>query len=49
MPKCNTVVQTENDLLGPATQPNSPKIANFGSCQTLKSLRFSGIGKLITT
>ena len=43
MPKCNTVLQTENDIFGPLIKPNSP-----GNCQfsalilTLKSSKYFG-------
>ena len=40
MPKCNTVVQTENDLFEPEIQPNSPE-----NCQFLTLLRTLKIPK----
>ena len=34
MPKCNTVLQSENDLFEPEIQPNSP-----GNCEFLALIR----------
>ena len=49
MPKCNTVLQSENDLFEPEIQPNS-----HGNCQflalirTIKSQNVLGIVQLLT-
>ena len=38
VPKCNTVLQSENDLFEPEIQPNSPENCEFLSLiRTLKS------------
>ena len=43
MPKCNTVLQSENDLFEPEIQPNSPENWEFlALIRTIKSSKSFG-------
>ena len=46
IPKCNTLLQTENDLFKPEIQPNSPGLPIFGPSSDSKILRVLGIVQL---